>query len=210
MLELVEARGPSAGQVHRVRVERGLVTGVETELRAARLGEILHEQGILSRSELLRLHAVAHAKQLSGRFLLERGLVSVEVLSRALHEQVRRRLEPLFRLDDCLVRFRVPRPELRDAARPNPLTPEEFLHGRPRARTAQAEAPRHERKAPAEGPWRVLGLAPGAGQAEVRSAFRRLAAASHPDRFPHASSEERGRMARDFSALSSAYHALIA
>jgi DnaJ-class molecular chaperone len=44
----------------------------------------------------------------------------------------------------------------------------------------------------------------------VKQAFRRLAAKSHPDRFPNASTEERGRLMRDFAELSCAYHALIA
>lgn len=209
VLELVETRGPSSGRVHRLRIEDGLVAGVDTDGEANRLGEILFERGQLTESALGALSGgVGASAQLSGRWLIERGLVSAEAVASALHEQQRRRLEPLFRLDDCLVRFRVPRPERRDSARPEPLSAEEFLHGRPRARGPAEEA--RARTAPAEGPFRVLGLSPGAGLADVKSAFRRLAAQSHPDRFPHASSEERGRLMRDFSTLTSAYHALIA
>jgi hypothetical protein len=204
VLELIETH---AGRGHRVRLEQGLVTGVETAHEVPRLGELLLEQGELRASALVGLVRELGAGQvLSGRWLLERRLVSAEAVARALHEQQRLRLEPLFALEDCLVRFRVPRPEPRDAARPAPLEASEFLHGRPRARGNRSA----RRRPLSHGPWQVLGLTPDATLSDVKTAFRRLAAKSHPDRFPHASAEERGRLMRDFAELSCAYHALIA
>ncbi len=209
VLELIETVGTSSGRAHRVRLARGLVTVVETSEAAPRLGELLVELGVLDASAFSRLtREVGASSVLTGRWLLERRLVSAEDVARALHEQQRRRLEPLFTLEDCLVRFRVPRPEPMDAARPEPLEAREFLHGRARAR-ARSEASAR-RRAVVEGPWRVLGLAPDASLGDVKQAFRRLAAQSHPDRFPHATPEERGRLVRSFAELTSAYHALIA
>ncbi len=207
VLELIETQGTGAGRSHRVRVEQGLVTRGDTAYEVPKLGEILLEQGELRASALVRLvRELGSGAVQSGRWLLEQRLVSADTVARALHEQQRRRLEPLFSLEDGLVRFRVPRPELRDAARPAPLDASEFLHGRPRARGTRSA----RRRAPAEGPWCVLGLTPDATLSDVKQAFRKLAAKSHPDRFPHASAEERGRLMRDFAQLTSAYHALIA
>ncbi len=207
VLELIETHGAGAGRSHRVRLEQGLVTVVETAHEVPRLGELLLARGELRASALVGLVRELSAGQvLSGRWLLERRLVSSETVARALHEQQRLRLEPLFALEDCLVRFRVPRPSLGDVTRPAPLDVSEFLHGRPRARGNRSA----RRRAVSEGPWQVLGLTSEASLDDVKRAFRRLAAKSHPDRFPNASAEERGRLMRDFAELSCAYHALIA
>jgi DnaJ-domain-containing protein 1 len=53
-------------------------------------------------------------------------------------------------------------------------------------------------------PWTVLGLAPGASQAEVKKAYRRLCRTCHPDARPEASpearSEDEGGRFRELSA----------
>lgn len=57
---------------------------------------------------------------------------------------------------------------------------------------------------------RMLGLAEGASPAEVRRAFRKIAAELHPDRFMGAPAEIRRRNADRFAQLSAAYHLLVA
>lgn len=211
VLELID----TGGQSHRVRIDGGLVAAVETPVASARLGEILQEQGYLPAG--LSPRAVAAAResaQPTGRHLVERRVVSAQQISRALHEQARRRLEGLFRLRDAEVRFHVPRPRRRDVTEPLPLTAPEFLHGRPRARGADAGRARSRGgvsfTAPSSGPLRVLGLPSSATRDDVRRAFRRLAAESHPDRFPSATEGERRALSRRLSELTSAYHELLA
>jgi curved DNA-binding protein CbpA len=53
----------------------------------------------------------------------------------------------------------------------------------------------------------LLGVSRGAGLADVRRAFRRLASALHPDRAPPGDEE---RLAARFAELSAAYHLLVA
>jgi hypothetical protein len=52
--------------------------------------------------------------------------------------------------------------------------------------------------------YKILGVKPTASQAEIKSAYRKLARQSHPD-----INRESERAARDFSVLSRAYHVLI-
>lgn len=215
VLELIERIGPAAGRSHHIRLEQGLVARVDSPLPSARLGEILREQGVLPAVDPRGLVAQARADaRPTGHLLLERQVVSAQQVARALREQIRRRLEPLFTLRDAEVRFHVPRPNVADDTRPEPLTAREFLHGRPRARGADTPPPRaewargdHLRSARS---LRVLGLSGKASLSDVKRAFRRLAAESHPDRFPHASTAERQGMLRRLSELTSAYHELLA
>src|SRR5438552_921756 len=57
VVELTEAVGASAGRVHRVHVQGGLVVEVETKIRTPRLGEILLLRGVLPPAALGRLEA---------------------------------------------------------------------------------------------------------------------------------------------------------
>ncbi len=212
VLELIDP----AGQSHRIGLEGGLIARVDSPTSSARLGEILEEQGSLPAGVSWGAARAARAASLpTGRHLLERQVVSAQQISRALHEQARRRLERLFRLPDAALRFHVPRPRRQDVTEPPPLSAPEFLYGRPRARGAggggarpQGGSTRAARSS--AGPWRVLGVPQDAGQEEVRRAFRRLAAESHPDRFPRASDAERRALSRRLSELTSAYHQLLA
>jgi hypothetical protein len=52
--------------------------------------------------------------------------------------------------------------------------------------------------------YKILGVKPNASQAEIKSAYRKLARKSHPDINPNSESA-----AREFSILSKAYHILI-
>jgi curved DNA-binding protein CbpA len=56
----------------------------------------------------------------------------------------------------------------------------------------------------------ALGLGPGAGEAEVRAAYKALAVASHPDKQAGAGAEERRRAGERFVAVQQAYEALRA
>jgi DnaJ-domain-containing protein 1 len=55
----------------------------------------------------------------------------------------------------------------------------------------------------------VLGVAPGATRQEISSAYRRLVAQHHPDRFHRASAEERSSAADRFIEITRAYEELL-
>jgi DnaJ-domain-containing protein 1 len=239
ILELVEWSGATAGRVHRVHLSGGLVARVETALRAPRLGEVLHREGFLSDADrrVLAWRLASSPGSRCGEVLVREGLATPDVVSAALRWQQRTRLDALEELRTARVRFRVARPESREE-RSVPLSPREFLYGRSRARDrARANAQGHagyasrgaphgrtpngaraepaEAARPAEDPRRVralalLGLAATADGAAVKSAFRRLASQTHPDRFPSATPAERARLIRRFAELSAAYHELVA
>lgn len=211
VLELVERSGVTAGRVHRVHLSAGLVEDVETSLAVARLGEILRREGFIDEHAARRL-----ARRLgerpecrSGDLLVGDCGVTPAAVGAALRHQLRARLDQLFALADVEIRFRVARPR-RATAGAVPLSPREFLYGRPRARAA-AKAPASRRHDPVRSrALSVLGLDPGADRVSVQRAFRALARDAHPDRYPQASARERAELMRRFAEISAAYHALVA
>jgi DnaJ-class molecular chaperone len=69
---------------------------------------------------------------------------------------------------------------------------------------------KHEPCPPAsEAAYRLLGLEPGADAHSVRRAFRKLAAAHHPDRYVARTPRERAALTRRFSELTAAYHSIV-
>jgi curved DNA-binding protein CbpA len=56
----------------------------------------------------------------------------------------------------------------------------------------------------------VLGLPFGADPPEVKSAYRRLVRAYHPDLHPDATHDERRSLAARFAEVTAAYRALVA
>ena len=208
-LELIEGKGNAPGRSHQVSLSSGLVDRVETQLPAPRLGEILLAQGFVSRV-LLDHAGREHERRPGSRFgqlLLSERVVSRAVLAAALRMQMRRKLDSLFSLDDVRIRFRVPRPAGADGT--IPLSPREFLHGRPRFRLRQEARRRTLERDPARlHALGVLGLAAGASVVEVRRAFRQLAFSNHPDRFPNASASDRRALMQRFAEISAAYHKL--
>lgn len=218
-LELVEAQGPSAGRKHRIHWDGGLVSGVETTLGVPRLGDILQSQGFLGEESLRKLaRRISQLPgKMSGDLLVEEGRVTREAVGAALRRQVRLRLDAMFVLCDAFVRFHV----ARQRAASVPLSPHEFLHGRPRARAATERSERessersrraaHVRREHAKNEaLAILGLAPDADRQAVLRAFRKLASISHPDRHPTAGSAEKAALMRRFAEISQAYHLLVA
>lgn len=211
-LELVEDRGTFAGRPHRVHFAKGLVQRVETDLPVARLGDILLSEGFITRALLDRVVAKARGWQRSklGEVLVRERVVTQDALSAALRYQLRRRLDSLFALKSALVRFRVPRPTAEQAS--IPLSPREFLHGRPRRRAAAGRAkPTNSGQAEARRirALKLLGLVEGASPEAIRRAFRLEARRHHPDSHPNASPVERQELLRRFAELSAAYHQLL-
>ena len=230
MLELTDERGSS----HRVHFSQGMITQIETDLFRERLGDVLAGQGFLGARALARLarRLLEAPRQRAGEILVEEGFATADLVSAGLRRQLRQKLESLFQLRDARMTFHTSRPH--DPAR-TPLSPGEFLHGRPRARPRvraarpepapgpQAVPPRQATQAANDTPrdamspapygtraraLATLGLLPGADRAEIQQAFRRLALSTHPDRFPNAAPGERAKLLERFAALSAAYHAL--
>lgn len=222
VLELLDERGRS----HRVFWSDGMITQVDTELFRQRLGDLLAGQGFLGARALARLarRLLEAPRQRAGEILVEEGFVSSDLVSAGLRRQLRQKLEALFQLPDAQLTFRVPRPHEQHRT---PLSPGEFLHGRPRARprartfagqdkanagsasagasaSSSSRAPHGSRSRA----YATLGLLPGADRAAIQQAFRRLALNLHPDRFPNAEAGERARLLSRFAELSAAYHAL--
>lgn len=219
ILELIEQDGSLSGRTHRVFLDGGLIDGVESRLATPKLGEILLREGLLGLEGvriLLRKLVEQPGKQ-AGQILLDERLVDSSLLDASLRAQLKARLEALFKLRDALVRFHVRRPPRRasrspegEARRATLLTPREFLHGRPRARTGRLEPRRSEPTVDAleHAAYVMLGLAPGADAEAVRRAFRKLAALHHPDRHPTATPAEKTLLAHRFAQITAAYHRL--
>lgn len=161
VLALRELRGATAGRCHRIHLNRGLITAVET------VG------------------------------------ASPERLDRG---QAQGRLEELFRLEDADLSFHVARRS--DGLAP-PLTPVEFLHGRPRGRDRTRSAAPPESSLLKRRALALLGLPPSATRRDVQRAFRAQALQLHPDRHPEASEERRAELGGAFARLTQAYRVLL-
>jgi hypothetical protein len=224
MLELTDERGAT----HRVHFSHGMITQIETNLFRERLGDLLAGQGFLGARALARLarRLLEAPRQRAGEILVEEGFATADLVSAGLRRQLRQKLEALFQLRDARMAFHTSRPHEQHRT---PLSPGEFLHGRPRARPRlRAESsinspPPRPRPQPRAEPAKdappapygtraralaTLGLLPGADRATIQQAFRRLALSTHPDRFPNADAIERAKLLSRFAELSAAYHAL--
>jgi DnaJ-domain-containing protein 1 len=210
VLELIEQDGSIAGRTHRVFLDSGLIDGVESRLATPKLGEILLREGLLGLEgvRLLLRKLVEQPGKKAGQILIDERLVDSSLLEASLRAQLKARLDALFSLRDALVRFHVRRPPR--GRRSSILTPREFLHGRPRARTGRPEPRRSEPTFDAleRAAYVLLGLEPGADAEAVRRAFRKLAALHHPDRHPSATPAEKALLAQRFAQITAAYHRL--
>ena len=60
----------------------------------------------------------------------------------------------------------------------------------------------------ARDPYRILELQPGAGQTEIRAAYRRLATRYHPDKVAHLGEDFQALAEKKFKAIQAAYDML--
>lgn len=210
-LELCEGSQPGSvsGRRHAIHLCRGLVRDVETPAEFTPVGELLVSRGGAEREavfDALRQREEDDPRR-SGELLVGCGLASASQVKLALRTQLREKLEAVFRVRDAVITFRPPRPKRARALEPEPLEPVDFLHRRPRRRARADETP----PSPLEPEARrraldLMDLDEGASAEEVRRAFRRRAAALHPDRGNAAGSA--GERAQLLAQLSAAYHLL--
>ena len=215
--------GYGAGRMHGVHLAQGEVVAVETQAPVPAIGEILMQRGLLDAvaQRRLRYRLATGASRRVGEILIEEGYVSADVVGAALRKQLRAKLDALFRIEEATLSFHVACPT--PACPAAPLSPREFLRGRPRARDRAgraARAPHRDearrstaRRDPIERrrseALALLGVDEHATPSEVTRAFRRLAIRLHPDRHVHAGETERRAMAERFAALSAAYHTVM-
>jgi hypothetical protein len=216
LVRLTEMTGAVAGRTHGIYLSRGEVVAVDTPSRVPAIGDILRQRGFLDgaaqRHLGLRLAAAKNRKV--GELLVEECRISPEVVGAALRQQLRARLDALFALDDALVSFHVACARMRDPV--PPLSPREYLHGRPRARDRASASGARAREVPHRHTvgkrteaLSLLGLDEDASVSDVTRAFRDLASRFHPDRHLDAPDTVRRLMQQRFAALSAAYHTLI-
>ncbi len=197
-LELVEVDGAAAGARRTIHLLSGEVVRVEGSGR--RLGERLATSvaGQVAIERALAARADDDTR-LAGEVLLTRGLSDTDAIRAALEAQARERLEGLFALRRAQIRFRVASGPAPSAPRIS-LGPDAFLHGRPRL------TPRVAPPTPAApDALALLGLAAHDAPSvdTIRRAFRRRAAALHPDRARDVTS--RRVLERAFAQLGDAY-----
>jgi DnaJ-domain-containing protein 1 len=202
-LELAE----DSGRTHRVYLSSGFVVAVEIDGAAPTLAEILKSERRVD-DDLLRrsLLRAMSSQRLHGDVLVRDFRIDEGVVDEALRRQLGSRLERLEHLADARVLFRVAVRVPRNAITERPLQASQFLAGKRRAReprSPEAAAGRHAAH-------RILGVSAEADPSEIRSAYRKLARAFHPDLHPAASEDERRALSARFQAVTEAYRALVA
>ena len=219
-LELVEDKGPFAGRAHRLHVDDGRLRLIESPLGAERLGELLVEERLITRAMHYELLANLEddPSTPTGKRVIERHWVEPIQLGKLAHEQANRRLLALYQLRDARVAFRIARPIGEQLVANIPLTAEEFLHGRPRARdrnsAPEVQSPSsYASESPCADPRRrrallLLGLPPHADTSDVKRAFRRIASRLHPDRHLVLPERQQELAKQRFAQMSEAYHLL--
>lgn len=202
-LELVEVDGPTSGVRRTIHLASGAIVRVDGS--GLRLGERLTNDP----TRRLAIERALGARRpgdlrLSGEVLVGAGLADAETVRGALRAQAAERLEELFALQRAQVRFRVAAGAAPAAPR-IALGPDVFLHGRPRRETRiEASPPHAAAPSPLDESLATLGLSPAEATPEaIGRAFRRRAAALHPDRARDATT--RRVLERAFAQLGDAY-----
>jgi DnaJ-domain-containing protein 1 len=214
-LELTEEKGFYAGRVHRLHVHLGHVVQVDTEQTVQRLGEMLAFAGWFDIRQLDTFVRAAQARSVPlGLWLVDTEIVPMSVMVEAVVAQIRLRLEALFQVEDARVTFRLVQVRRRELDAPRRLEPREYLVGRPRARDKSndlltGKSGSNQSTLERRRDLQILGLQPKANDAEIRSAFRRLARALHPDVHSGASPSQLQVIKQQFVEVSAAYHRLI-
>ncbi|MCU0693803.1 MAG: J domain-containing protein [Polyangiaceae bacterium] len=203
VLELISREVPDT--THAILLRDGMVTGVQTPLQVARIGEVLRDQGALTAAQHrdLTVRLLGTSGRLAGQVIVDLRLATPGDVARGLSRQMRLRLDAVYATRRAALRFRPLGMGMCSPGADAPrLAPRDFLHGRPRARDRVPDGPVRQA-------LELLGLSPGATVAHVRSAFRREAALSHPDLHASVSQLERDALHARFSELSGAYHLLL-
>jgi DnaJ domain len=137
-LELTERwLTPGSRSGHYVHLRSGLVADVETNRsKTPPLGEFLRREGFLTDAGYRTLIGWLgkRDRRSTGEILVTERLADAAIVEAALRVQVRMKLDALFDLTDALVTFHAAGPPKRAARRVHPLTPRDFLFGKPRAR----------------------------------------------------------------------------
>ncbi len=212
VLELRELT--AQGRQHQVYLNNGMITRIVSEAQVPALGKLLGIKDAPAR------RSSEAAAQKYGSYVLELGLRDESSIREGLTKQTRLLLEALFELKDAALRFHVAIDTRETGVKRAPLSIDDFLTGRPRARrdrdkaahrprfeTSQAAAPdQSSRRRPVASrktsALAVLGLVPGATRDEINQAFRSLALDTHPDL------QGNGQTETAFAQLTEAYHFL--
>ncbi|MBK6534674.1 MAG: J domain-containing protein [Deltaproteobacteria bacterium] len=160
--------------VRRIHLRRGEVWAVEGE--PPRFGALVVAAGALSEGELeAEIHRDRGERRIGQKLVLARRISSA-TRDALLRAQRAARLDALFGIEDCEVRWCAPSPLPIGAAELPPLPPSRVLAGRPRRR---ARAPMEtERRAALA----ALDLPADASRGDIRSRYRSLVIDLHPDR----------------------------
>lgn len=206
-------------EVHNVFLSDGGVVAVQLGRAATSLYTVLREQGDVDYHVLQRSLLVALAsRRLHGEVLVREFRISKDVIDRAVRLQLRDRITWLETLADAALTFHVairpPRGALLDA----PMSKEEFLQGRTRARSTRERHPaqrsvhraRFDTPSPRTQALAALGLDDTAQPPEIRAKYREIIKSCHPDL--HANSDPRDQKSRSerLQKVTEAYRKLSA
>jgi len=204
---LLEIYGKS--RVYRIALRRGVPIHAQPGRVRWLLGDVIDHLDAPVETDidtLRRVIATSHGR--AGAMLTMRGLVSQEVVDRALKEQIRLRAQESLILDHGRYRFW-----------PGPSALEGIPRQPDRWSAPDLVAAVHTPNGPHEGllhllrrlekstdPYEALGLGPGADPDQARIAYRMLARSHHPDHVgPQADPRTRLVHRRIFEAATRAY-----
>src|SRR6478609_7343507 len=127
LVRLTETLGVAAGRTHAIYLSRGEVVGVDTHAKVAPLGDILRQRGLIDGvvQKQIGIRLSSGRRRRVGEVLVEECRISPAVVGAALRQQLRTRLDSLFRIEEALLSFHVACSLPEDATLP--LAPREYL-----------------------------------------------------------------------------------